>query len=84
MVAEEEDEKLLRAIYGIVFFGVPHRGMDIASLIPMVGDGPNLPLIKSIGESSPALEKLQKDFHPALGDQGQAHFPSRSLECRLG
>ncbi|KAL7815934.1 hypothetical protein V8C44DRAFT_323407 [Trichoderma aethiopicum] len=68
----QEDQKLFRAIYGIVFFGVPHRGMDITSLIPMVGDGPNLPLIKSIGESSPALDQLQEDFHPALGDEGQA------------
>lgn len=48
--------------------------MDIASLIPMVGDGPNLPLIKSIGESSPALDLLQENFHPALGDQGQAEI----------
>ncbi|ETS03352.1 hypothetical protein M419DRAFT_75284 [Trichoderma reesei RUT C-30] len=70
----QEDQKLFRAIYGIVFFGVPHRGMDIASLIPMVGDGPNLPLIKSIGESSPALDLLQENFHPALGDQGQAEI----------
>ncbi|KAH0497442.1 hypothetical protein TgHK011_004743 [Trichoderma gracile] len=70
----QEDQKLFRAIYGIVFFGVPHRGMDIASLIPMVGDGPNLPLIKSIGESAQALDQLQEDFHPALGHQGQAEI----------
>ncbi|OTA03428.1 hypothetical protein A9Z42_0038970 [Trichoderma parareesei] len=70
----QEDQKLFQATYGIVFFGVPHKGMDITSLIPMVGDGPNLPLIKSIGESSPALDQLQEDFHPALGDQGQAEI----------
>ncbi|KAL6856623.1 hypothetical protein J3F83DRAFT_752225 [Trichoderma novae-zelandiae] len=70
----QEDQKLFRAIYGIVFFGVPHRGMDVASLIPMVGDGPNLPLIKSIGESSSALDQLQEGFHPALGDQGQSEI----------
>ncbi|XP_044716490.1 tetratricopeptide repeat domain-containing protein [Hirsutella rhossiliensis] len=38
---QEDDKKLLEAVYGIVFFGVPHDGMDISFLIPMVGDGPN-------------------------------------------
>ncbi|KAH8694740.1 hypothetical protein BGZ61DRAFT_532780 [Ilyonectria robusta] len=44
----EADTTLVRAVYGIVFFGVPHDGMDISSLIPMVGNGPNRPLIESI------------------------------------
>ncbi|KAL6690734.1 hypothetical protein J3F84DRAFT_398202 [Trichoderma pleuroticola] len=66
----QEDQKLFRAIYGIVFFGVPHNGMDIESLIPMVDDGPNFPLVKSIGTTSPVLDQLQEEFHPALGRQG--------------
>ncbi|RFU75120.1 hypothetical protein TARUN_7122 [Trichoderma arundinaceum] len=68
----QEDQKLLRAIYGIVFFGVPHGGMDIASLIPMAGDGPNRPLLESISAPSPVLDRLQTEFHPALGEQGDA------------
>lgn len=28
----EDDQSLLRRVYGIVFFGVPHDGMDITSL----------------------------------------------------
>ncbi|KAL7961863.1 hypothetical protein V8C34DRAFT_272684 [Trichoderma compactum] len=67
----QEDQKLFRAIYGIVFFGVPHSGMDIESLIPMVDDGPNFPLVKSIGTTSPVLDQLQEEFHPALGRQGE-------------
>ncbi|KAK4060816.1 uncharacterized protein Triagg1_10586 [Trichoderma aggressivum f. europaeum] len=66
----QEDQKLFRAIYGIVFFGVPHSGMDIESLIPMVDDGPNFPLVKSIGTMSPVLDQLQEEFHPVLGRQG--------------
>ncbi|KAK4080787.1 hypothetical protein Trihar35433_1892 [Trichoderma harzianum] len=68
--SSQEDQKLFRAIYGIVFFGVPHNGMDIESLIPMVDDGPNFPLVKSIGTTSPVLDQLQEDFHPALGREG--------------
>lgn len=72
----EEDRKLFRAIYGIVFFGVPHGGMDVASLIPMVDDGPNLALVESIGAPSEVLEGLQRDFLPALGKQGDAEIVS--------
>jgi hypothetical protein len=67
----QDDQNLLRAIYGIVFFGVPHGGMDIASLIPMVGDGPNRPLVESIGASSSILDDLELNFHPSLGGQGE-------------
>lgn len=45
--------------------------MDIASLIPMVGDGPNRPLVESIGASSSVLDDLQQEFHPSLGGQGE-------------
>ncbi|KAM0259327.1 hypothetical protein ACHAQJ_003358 [Trichoderma viride] len=66
-----DDKKLIRAVYGVVFFGTPHDGMDISSLIPMVGDGPNRFLIESIGRiNSQILSVQQRDFHNALGDQG--------------
>ena len=31
----------IKRIFGALFFGVPHNGMDIGSLIPMVNDQPN-------------------------------------------
>ncbi|KAL7784567.1 hypothetical protein V8C37DRAFT_395679 [Trichoderma ceciliae] len=65
-----QDQNLFLAIYGIVFFGVPHGGMDITSLIAMVGDGPNRPLVESIGTPSPVLRHLQRDFLSSLGGQG--------------
>ncbi|KAH7013689.1 hypothetical protein EDB80DRAFT_863617 [Ilyonectria destructans] len=66
----EDDQTLIQAIYGIVFFGVPHDGMDISSLLPMVGDGPNRFLVESIGHvSSQILAIQQREFHTALGDK---------------
>src|SRR4051812_45460389 len=64
----EDDVRLLRSVYGIVFFGVPHDGMDTSSLIPMVGDGPNRFLIESISRiNSQILSIQQREFHIALG-----------------
>lgn len=68
---KDDDLKLLRAVYGIVFFGVPHEGMDISSLIPMVGAGPNAALIHSIDRiNSHILSIQQREFHLALGEKG--------------
>ncbi|KAF6513098.1 hypothetical protein HZS61_007356 [Fusarium oxysporum f. sp. conglutinans] len=72
---KEDDLKLVRAVYGIVFFGVPHDGMDISSLIPMVGDGPNRFLIESIGAiNSQILSAQQREFHTALGGEGDSEI----------
>uniref|UniRef100_A0A8H7NHE4 ORC1/DEAH AAA+ ATPase domain-containing protein n=1 Tax=Bionectria ochroleuca TaxID=29856 RepID=A0A8H7NHE4_BIOOC len=66
----EDDQNLIKAIYGIVFFGVPHDGMDISSLIPMVGDGPNRFLVESLGHiNSQILTIQQREFPTALGDR---------------
>ncbi|KAH0491908.1 hypothetical protein TgHK011_003310 [Trichoderma gracile] len=75
--SDELDKKLRRAVYGIAFFGVPHDGMDIRSLIPMAGDGPNRFLLESIGShSSQVLSTLQRDFTQALGGQGETEIIS--------
>ncbi|KAI0484176.1 hypothetical protein GGR56DRAFT_612699 [Xylariaceae sp. FL0804] len=61
-----EDSILLRAVSGVVFFGVPHLGMDNSSLLAMSGGGPNRPLIEFLGTlNSQRLEKLQADFTAA-------------------
>lgn len=68
-----DDQELIRAIYGVVFFGTPHDGMDISSLIPMVGDGPNRFLVESISRiNSQILSIQQRDFHHALGKKGDS------------
>lgn len=71
----EDDQNLIRAVYGIVFFGVPHDGMDISSLVPMVKDGPNRFLIESISHiNSQLLTIQQREFHTALGDEGRSEI----------
>lgn len=44
---------------GLLFFGVPNRGMDIESLQAIVGDRPNRYLLESVGQYSDLL--LQQD-----------------------
>lgn len=69
----KDDQTLLGATYGVVFFGVPHDGMDTSSLIPMVGDQPNRFLIESIGRiNSQILDIQRRDFYTALGGKGDA------------
>ncbi|KAK3363512.1 hypothetical protein B0T25DRAFT_436789, partial [Lasiosphaeria hispida] len=72
---KEDDRQLVRAVYGIVFFGVPHDGMDTSSLIPMVGDGPNRSLVDSISRiNSQILSIQQQEFHTALGSEGDSEI----------
>ena len=60
---QTEDKLLFRLVSGLVFFGVPHQGMAIGSLIPMVGDGPNKPLIELLDSlNTHRLDELQHDF----------------------
>ncbi|CAH0046042.1 unnamed protein product [Clonostachys solani] len=67
--SENADEfRIFQAVFGLVFFGVPHGGMDIQSLVPMAGDGPNRPLIDSLGITNPKTrEKREEAFFKALG-----------------
>ncbi|RMZ79078.1 hypothetical protein DV737_g3580, partial [Chaetothyriales sp. CBS 132003] len=74
---DEDDEKLIRAVYGIAFFGVPHDGMDVSSLRSMVGDGPNRFLLESIGSFSSQILSIQhREFQDALGGQGESEIVS--------
>ncbi|KAM0247492.1 hypothetical protein ACHAQJ_009831 [Trichoderma viride] len=70
---DEKDRKLIRAVYGIAFFRVPHDGMDISSLISMVENRPNRFLLESIGSfSSQILSVQQREFPEVLGGQGES------------
>ncbi|KAF5669915.1 kinesin light chain [Fusarium denticulatum] len=72
---KEDGLKLGKAIYGIVFFGVPHDGMDISSLIAMVGDKPNRFLIESISRINPQMLREQRhQFDTALGREGDSEI----------
>ncbi|KAH7235326.1 hypothetical protein BKA59DRAFT_532564 [Fusarium tricinctum] len=68
---KEDDLKLAKAVHGIVFFGVPHDGMDISSLVAMVGDKPNRFLIESVGHNNPQLlHEQRRQFNTALDHDG--------------
>ncbi|KAJ1325265.1 protein SERAC1 [Microdochium nivale] len=63
----EDSQELLRAISGVVFFGVPHQGMDTASLLPMADMNNNLALILSISQNnSQFLTRQSREFPRAL------------------
>lgn len=71
----DNDQRLRRAIYGVAFFGVPHDGMDIRSLVAMVEDGPNRFLVESIGNvNSQILSIQQREFHTALRGEGESEI----------
>lgn len=62
----EAENSLFSAIRGVVFFDVPHDGMDIS----LVADGPNQPLIESLRQAnSGLLEKMHNGFVKALADR---------------
>lgn len=58
----EPDSTLLQAIIGFAFFGVPHRGLAVECLVPLVKDHPNRALLESLNKNSSLLERLQIEF----------------------
>lgn len=53
------DKKQMESVVGMLFFGVPNRGMDIESLQSIVCDRQNRYLLESVGQYSDLL--LQQD-----------------------
>lgn len=49
-----------------MFLGVPHRGMAIESLVPLVKNNPNRALLESLGPNSALLQHLENDFNGAF------------------
>ena len=49
----------MESLVGLLFFGVPNRGMDVESLQAIVGDKQNRYLLESVGQYSDLL--LQQD-----------------------
>ncbi|KAL2877237.1 hypothetical protein SGCOL_007393 [Colletotrichum sp. CLE4] len=73
----QQDSRIVRAVYGIAFFGVPHLGMDTESLIPMVEDGPNLPLLRSLDRIQSQMPSVcSMEFPTALGGKGDSEIVS--------
>nr|RBQ86886.1 hypothetical protein FVER53263_13064 [Fusarium verticillioides] len=56
------DLSILNAVSGFAFFGVPHRGLEVKCLVPLVKDNPNRALLESLNKNSSLLEHLQNEF----------------------
>ena len=63
------DRRTFQSIYGILFFGVPNQGMDISSLLAMVGSQPNLPFLTMLSKDSGSLQGLVERFRTVFDFQ---------------
>ena len=63
----ELDKKQVESVVGMLFFGVPNRGIDIESLRSIVCDRMNRYLLESIGQYSDLLLHQDGQFGPVFG-----------------
>ena len=49
-------------MYGILFFGTPHKGMYIEPFLRMVGNQPNRQLVRALAPGSQYLDQLSERF----------------------
>ena len=63
----------MESVVGLLFFGVPNRGMDIESLQTIVGDKQNRYLLESVGQYSDLLLQQDGEFGPTF------HFKDRKV-----
>ncbi len=57
------DKEAFRCCYGLLFFGVPHRGLEIEALRSMVKQQPNEQLLNDLSPNSQLLPELERQFH---------------------
>lgn len=59
----EEEKMILQSVKGLVFFGVPHKGMEISHFLAMVAKQPNEDLIsRALSPDSALLPELDEQF----------------------
>ncbi|KAF8252047.1 hypothetical protein K440DRAFT_658315 [Wilcoxina mikolae CBS 423.85] len=59
----KSDQQVFNSTYGLIFFGIPSRGLAIESLRTMVKEQPNRDLIEYLGSSSVFLAHLHNEFY---------------------
>ncbi len=60
---QTEEKTILESVKGLVFFGVPHRGMVISHFLAMVAKQPNEDLIsRTLSPDSALLPELHEHF----------------------
>lgn len=65
--SDEEDTAILNSTFAFLFFGAPHQGMAIESLVPLIRDNPNRALLETLNKNSPLLLRLERDFSKVFG-----------------
>ena len=61
--SDAEEKKIFESIKGLVFFGVPHKGMEISHFLAMVAKQPNEDLInRALSPDSTLLPEFEKEF----------------------
>ena len=63
---DELDKKQMKSVVGMLFFGVPNRGLDIDSLRSIVCNQENRYLLESIGTYSDLLLQQDGQFGPVF------------------
>jgi len=62
-----KDKLILKSTYALLLFGVPNRGIEIASLATMVSNQPNEELLRNLGPNSHLLPELEREFTRIFG-----------------
>jgi len=57
-----------------MFFGTPHRGLNVDNMRMMMGQGCDPCLLNAIEKDSPELEDLSFQFKNVLGDRRVVSF----------
>lgn len=81
----DEETAMLKSVKGLVFFGVPHKGMEISHFLAMVAKQPNEDLIsRTLSPSSTLLPELSKEFSEvAFGFNKNIRYAYETLESQL-
>ncbi|KAK1513541.1 uncharacterized protein CCOS01_14483 [Colletotrichum costaricense] len=62
----EAHASILDSISGFIFFGVPHQGLAIESLVLLVKNQPTRSLLESLNRNSALLQRLDKEFNNVI------------------
>lgn len=82
---QDEERKVLESVKALVFFGVPHKGMEISHFLAMVAKQPNEDLITStLSPGSAFLPRLDTEFSDiALRFKQNIRFVYETLQSPL-
>ena len=85
LMAQKHNNVSLQNVKGVVFFGVPHKGMEVSHLLAMAEKQPNEDLISScLTTNSALLPELHKEFEKVtLSINQNIRFVYETLESPL-